>query len=184
MISDLILAMKQMVSRQFAYKGGVIVADTVDKATIAAISSPYTEYEAVRKAKHSSEKDKLVVQLIDSGFNAAYNDSLAVDVCQRQCEIIQDWCSSPVCFTDGQLTLISNLFGIGSITRLCILTLEPVFDLYVVGISDDVQIYDDISACIVRYKYDNGCSAAYMYMTESEFAACDTKGVIKIINRD
>lgn len=146
-------------------------------------SSPLSNYESVKRKKGSHEKDRLVVQLFGSSVTSAFSDVSAIDACQKQGEIIQEWCSASPLLTNEQALLISALLSIENVSMICILSLEPVFDFYVIGTSDNADIYDVISSHLVDYKYASKSSAAYMYMTEEEFQNCDTTGVVKVLRK-
>lgn len=152
-------------------------------ATPYQITTPLDHYQSVQGSRSHSEKDALVVKLVRCGADAAVHGGTAEDTCQAQLEVLETWCMAPPRLTEGQRILLKRLFSIPGITRICLLSLEPVFDFYAVGAGDGPDIYDQISAAVVDYKYDYRCSAAYMYMTEAEYAACDTRGILYVYQR-
>lgn len=147
------------------------------------ITTPLDHYQSVQGCKSHREKDALVVRLVQCGVAAAFQNGTAEDTCQAQLEALESWCIAPPQLTEGQRTLLARLFSIPGITRVCLLSLEPVFDFYAVGTRDEPDIYDQLSAAVVDYKYDYRRPAAYMYMTEAEYAACDTRGILYVYQR-
>lgn len=142
----------------------------------AAVTSLDT-YKLVQDNKTHQEKDSLIVHLVESGLHAAWADRTAMEASQLQLEAVEAWCMAPPSLTPGQRELVGRLLAIPGIKKVCLLSQEPVFDLYVAGDRTDSEVYDEISAAVVDYKYDYRASAAYMYMTMEELAACDTRGI-------
>ena len=150
----------------------------MNRTDLHTISTPLDQYLSVCRGKSHQQKDELVIKLAIDGLSAADEEKTASEACQKQFETLAEWCAAPI-LSQPQRELIDKLISLDSVTCVCVLSLEPVFDLYVIGNGDNTDIYDEISTAIVNYKYSNKTSAAYMYMTESEFENCTPDGIIQ-----
>jgi hypothetical protein len=154
-------------------------------------------YNSVKENKTAKQKDELIIEMYCKSLTGALNNKTAKDTCQDLTDILYRWCSNDVrvseifahfpyidninLLNEAQINLLYNLKQIDEVNKICILKIEPEFDIVIVSDNNDMRTFDSVSKLIANYEIKQNANVSYVCFSQDEFEkSCIRKPIIQI----